>query len=181
MKKRIHNQTSLFGPDYAYLVVLSPPDDIKADIALIKKELNAIADITEKNVHSIAHITLTDRRTDDEALPEIIKELTSGSKPFPIRVQGWDYFDHKNSVTVYLKINNPEPIIKLMISVKSKARTPHISLAKKIPYKTFEVLRPYLEKLEYSAEWTCKEVTVLKKLMSKKELGFKDRVSIPLQ
>ena len=81
MKKRIHNQTSLFGPDYAYLVVLSPPDDIKADIALIKKELNAIADITEKNVHSIAHITLTDRRTDDEALPEIIKELTSGSKP----------------------------------------------------------------------------------------------------
>lgn len=50
MKKRIYNQTALFGELYAYLVVLSPPEKVKADIAKIKKELNHISDISKRNL-----------------------------------------------------------------------------------------------------------------------------------
>lgn len=180
MKKRIYNQASLFGPLYAYLVVLSPPDAIKDDITTIKNELNAISDIGERNLHSIAHITLVDKLTDDMLFPETIAEFVRGSKPFEITVAGWDYFDHGHSVTVYLKVLHPEPITDLMAALKSSARAPHISLAKKIPHSTFEVLRPYLENLNYSATWICNEVIVLKKLMLEKHLGFRGKIAIPL-
>ncbi|MCO6149437.1 2'-5' RNA ligase family protein [Flavobacterium sp. NRK1] len=180
MKKRIYNQTSLFGPLYAYLVVLSPPDAIKNAITIIKKELNAISAIGERNLHSIAHITLVDKLTDDVLFPETIEELIEGRKSFPITVKGWDYFDHGHSITVYLKVLNPEPIIDLMEDVKSPARSPHISLVKKIPHHTFQSLRPYLETLNYSFNWDCTEVIVLKKLMSEKHLGFKDKITIAL-
>ncbi|QRY55467.1 2'-5' RNA ligase family protein [Sphingobacterium siyangense] len=183
MKKRIYNQTSLFGPAYAYLIVLSPPSEIRNSIVCIKQDLDALGDIGGKNRHSIPHITLRDKLTDDESLPYTIKELLkrNGNKPFLIKVNGWGYFDHQHSVTIYLKIENPEPIVDLMAALRSSSRTPHISLAKRISYTTFDTMRPYLDKLEYSAEWLCSEIVVLRKLMSKKELGFKDKYPIPLQ
>jgi 2'-5' RNA ligase len=179
-QKRIYNQTSLFGPLYAYLVVLSPPQKVKDEIAQIKKELNAIADITGRNLHSIAHITLVDKLTDDVDFPETIQALVQGQNPFTIKINGWSYFDHGHSVTVHLTIKDTEPIVRLMEMVKSPSKSPHISLAKKIPHTTFDKLRPYLDTLNYTANWQCTEVTVLKKLMAEKHLGFKDSIRIPL-
>lgn len=180
MKKRIYNQASLFGPLYAYLVVLSPPDAVKDSISEIKNQLNAISAIGERNLHSVAHITLIDKLTDDVMFPQTISELITGVEPFRLRVEGWDYFDHGHSVTVYLEVSTPEPVKRLMEAVKSTARSPHISLAKKIPHDTLKNLQPYLDNLTYSADWICKEVVVLKKLMAEKHLGFKDRITIPL-
>ena len=71
MKKRLYNQAALFGPLYAFLVVISPPEEVKASISKIKKDLNQIADITERNLHSMAHITLTDKLTDDIDFAEL--------------------------------------------------------------------------------------------------------------
>lgn len=135
MKKRIYNQTALFGPLYAYLVVLSPPDAVISDIAAIKKELNGIADISDRNLHSIAHITLVDKLTDDAAFAETLAGLVTSSGLFKVAVNGWDFFDHGHSVTLYLKVTKPEPIVRLMELVKSPSKTPHISLAKKITHE----------------------------------------------
>lgn len=181
MKKRIYNQTALFGPLYAYLVVLSPPDFVKADIAKIKENLNSMTDIRERNLHSIAHITLIDKLTDDAEIVEIVTRLISCIQPFTIRVSGWNIFDHGHSLTVYLTIENPEPIIDIMALLKSSSKTPHISLAKKISCESFDLLRPYLENLDYTAEWVCTEVNVLRKLMSEKHLGFKESFKIPFK
>lgn len=171
-KKRIYNQESLFGPLYAYLVVISPPEKVKADIARLKRELDGIAGIGERNLHSIAHITLTDKLTDDDAFPQTIERLVHGRLPFQVTISGWGYFDHGHSVTVYLAVENSEPIAELAGLLKSNAKTPHIALAKKIPHKTFQSLLPYLEKLEYRAAWACTGIVVLGKLMSEKHLGF---------
>lgn len=181
MAKRIYNQTSLFGPLYAYLIVLSPPQEVKDAIAKIKKDLNAIADIGERNVQSIAHITLFDKLTDDENLAETTKELVKEQKPVKIEIGKWNFYDHGHSVTVLLEIENPEPIVALMEVLKSKNKSPHISLAKKISHETFEKLKPYLENLTYTEEWHCTEINVLRKLMSEKHLGFKESFKIPLK
>lgn len=171
-KKRIYNQESLFGPLYAYLVVISPPEKVIEDIARLKKELNSIMGIGERNLHSIAHITLTDKLTDDEAFPHTIGHLLGQQHPFPITISGWGHFDHGHSVTVYLAVENTEPIAELAGLLKANAKTPHIALAKKIPHETFHRLLPYLENLEYRATWTCNGIVVLGKLMSEKHLGF---------
>jgi 2'-5' RNA ligase len=180
MKKRIYNQTSLFGPLYAYLVVLSPPDSVKNEVARIKRELNEIAGIGERNLHSIAHVTIIDKLTDDINFAEVITGLIAGGKGFNVKIGGWGFFDHGQSVTVYLKVDNPEPVLNLMQLVKSPSRSPHISLAKKIPNQIFRLIGPYLESLQYTADWDCNEVNVLRKLMSEKELGFKESFKISL-
>ena len=67
-----------------------------------------------------------------------------------------------------------------MAVLKSPSKSPHISLAKKISHNTFRELLPYLENLDYTAEWTCSEVTVLRKLMAEKHLGFRESFKVPL-
>jgi len=181
MKKRIYNQVSLFGPLYAYLVVVSPPQEVIDDIAAIKHALNDKADITTRNVNSKAHITLTDTLTDDSGLAATVQGLIGNQEAFRVTIKGWGVFDHGHSVTVYLKVENPRPVAALSALLKSNASTPHISLAKKIPHSTYEQLLPYLENLDYRATWICNEVLVLRKLMSEKHLGFKEAFSIALQ
>lgn len=175
MKKRIYNQNSLFGPLYAYLVVISPPEHLKKQISQIKNDINSIVPITERNLKSIAHITLTEKLTDDTDYPETIKGFIKNAKPFSIKINGWDYFDHGHSITIYLKIQNQEPIISLMKNLKSPNSSPHISIAKRVPHET---LKNYLNKLNYSAEWICTDVKVLRKLMSEKHLGFRESFEI---
>ncbi|MFP5438901.1 MAG: 2'-5' RNA ligase family protein [Bacteroidia bacterium] len=172
--KRIYNQTALFGPLYAYLVVLSPPQKIIDAITGIKRDMNAIADITERNLHSKAHITLTDKLTDDAGFAETVETFIGEQKEFTVTVDGWGVFDHGHSITIYLKVVTPEPIVHLAQTLRSKATTPHISLAKKIPYPVYEKLLPWLQHLQYTATWPCNEVVVLRKLMSEKHLGFKE-------
>lgn len=182
MKKRVSKyQTSLFGQQYAYLVVISPPDEVINEIQVIKKELNSISDISDSNLFSIPHITLTDHRTDDIYLPETIEKFIEGEKSFPIQVKDWGIFQHgTDRVTIYLKIVNPEAILNLIKKVKSKLNPPHLTLAKDIPISTYEKLIPYLNELKFSGSWNCDKVTVLKKLMAKKHLGFKEKIEIPL-
>lgn len=181
MKKRIYNQTAIFGPLYAYLVVISPPEMIKKQIAQIKNDLNKITSINDRNLNSIAHITLTEKLTDDTNYPETIKSLTKNTNPFSIKINGWDYFDHGHSITIYLKIQNQEPIISLMKNLKSPNSSPHISIAKRIPHETLNLAASYLDNLNYFAEWNCVEIKVLRKLMSEKHLGFRESFNISFQ
>lgn len=181
MKKRIYNQTALFGPLYAYLVVLSPPRPVKEAIANIKKELNAISDISDRNLHSIAHITLTDKLTDDTDFADTIEKMTAEAQPFSVTIEGWKHFDHGHSVTVYLAVRNPDPIINLMSALKSPSKSPHISLAKRIPHSVFHKLQPYLDSMDFKASWVCTEINVLRKLMSEKHLGFRESTIISLK
>src|SRR5690606_30503330 len=141
---------------------------------------NTIAPIADRNVKSIAHITLTDKLTDDPELAGTVANLIGIHEPFTVKLEGWDYFDHGHSITIYIKVVTPAPIITLAELLKSAAKTPHIGLAKKIDYDTFKKLKPYLDALCFEAEWQCFEITVLRKLMSEKHLGFKDSFRIPL-
>jgi len=180
-KNRIYNQTSLFGPLYAYLVVISPPKEIRNAIAVIKKDWHETANIGERNLQSIGHITLTDRLTDDADFSETVRELLKGHQKFSVRLHGVDVFDHRPKKTILLKIENPHPIISLMQSLKSAAKSPHLSLAKNLLPETFNVLKSEIDNFSFDTEWVCEEIIVLKKLMSEKHLGFKDKIIIPLQ
>lgn len=180
MAKRIYNQQALFGPLYAYLVVLSPPEEIIAQIGALKKEMQQVADIGESNLFSKAHITLTDKLTDDAGFPETVAQLLKGLKSFDITISGHGFFDHRPKKTVFLNVENQKPVVELMQQLKVKSGFAHLSLAKKISPAAFDALRPWLAELHYTAQWKCTEVLVLRKLMAEKHLGFRESFRIPL-
>lgn len=180
MAKRIYNQTALFGELYAYLVVLSPPDSAKAKIAQIKQRLHSVADIGGRNLKSVPHITLTDKLTDDTTFPETISNLLQGQPPFQVRLSAYAAFDHGHSTSLVLTVDNPSPIIGLTHLLKATAGSPNISIAKRLPQDTARRLIPELADLDIALEWRCTEVTVLRKLMSQKHLGWNERFVIPL-
>lgn len=180
MTKRIYNQQALFGPLYAYLVVLSPPEEIIAQIAELKQKMQLITDIGEQNLYSKAHITLTDKLTDDAHFHQTIAQLLEGRKSFDVKISGHGFFDHRPKKTVFLNVESQEPIVALMRQLKVKSGFAHLSLAKKISPAVFEALRPWLAELNYSAQWKCTEVLVLRKLMAEKHLGFRESFRIPL-
>jgi 2'-5' RNA ligase len=181
MAKRIYNQQALFGELYAYLVVISPPENVKLQIAQFKQQMNEIADIGERNLHSIGHITLTDKLIDDPGFAGTIAALLQRQKQFEVRISGIDFFNHgANKKTIYLKVEDPQPVINLMECVKAKSRSPHLSLAKNISAPAFEKLQPFIAAFNFTASWPCTEVVVLKKLMTQKHLGFRERIVIDL-
>lgn len=179
-KKRLYNQISLFGPQYAYLVIVSPPETIKSAIAQIKNEMQEIAALGDRNLQSLPHITLTEKLTDDTGFPGMVASLLNAQPCVEIIVNGWGFFDHGHSVTVYLKIVADNLLLNMSRLLKSRNTTPHLTLAKKIAPDTFKALLPYLENLDFKAQWTATEVTVLRKLMSEKHLGFREKFTIPL-
>ncbi len=181
MKKRIYNQMSLFGPLYAYLAVLSPPVSIRNQIASLKRELDAIAGIGERNLHSIGHITLIDSLTDDSCFQNTVAKMLQPAEPFRVRLKNANTFNHGRYSTLYLEIEDPLPIVGLMESLKSPYKTPHLSIAKRLPNDRAEILKSYLRDKCYEAEWLCAEVKVLRKRMSEKHLGFRESFTIPLQ
>jgi hypothetical protein len=77
------------------------------EIAALKRQMNALADITERNLHSKAHITLTDKLTDDADFAQTVKAFIGKQQEFVITISGWNVFDHGHSVTVYLKVETP--------------------------------------------------------------------------
>ena len=180
-KNRISNQMSLFGPLYAYLVIVSPPKTIKSAIAQIKSEMQQIAGIGDRNLQSLPHITLAEKLTDDISFPEMVTSLLNAQPCMEIMVKGWGFFDHGHSITVYLKIITADPLLHMSRLLKSHNTTPHLTLAKKITLCAFTSLLPYLENLDFKAQWTATEVTVLRKLMSEKHLGFREKFTIPLK
>lgn len=180
MGKRIYNQQALFGPLYAYLVVISPPQQVIDDVQAFKSEMQSLADIGQQNLHSKAHITLTDKLTDDADFAHTVAALLNGQKRFDIRVSGHGFFDHRPKKTVFINVLNQEPIIELMRLLRVKSGFPHLTLAKKIMPDAFGQLRPWLAGFDYAAQWTCTEVVVLRKLMSEKHLGFRESFRIPL-
>ena len=179
MKKRIYNQISLFGPLYAYLAVLSPPEPARSQIASLKKELDAIAAIGERNLQSIGHITLVDSLTDDSDFQNTVAKMLHPAEPFLIRLKNANTFNHGNYSTLYLEIENPQPIASLMESLKSPSKTPHLSLAKRLPNDKAAILKNYLQHKCYEATWLCAEVKILRKRMSEKHLGFRESFTIP--
>jgi 2'-5' RNA ligase len=180
-KKRIYNQQALFGPLYAYLVVLSPPVWIKDDISGFKKELDAISPIGARNLHSIAHITLTDKLTDDADFHKTVGKLLEEQHAFTIRLNGFDVFDHGKRKTLFAAVETQEPILNLMRQLKVLSGHAHLSLVKNISHENAAPLESYLRQKQYDATWQCNEVIVLRKLMSEKEKGFRERFVIPLR
>ena len=172
MKKPKPEQFSLFSPqqikpliETEYFVLLSPDEEIKKEVKILKEKIQALG-IECESLQSIAHISLFKTKSADKSFPDLIEKVLFGQKKLNVKLIGTAIFEHGVKKTLYLKIENPEPIKSLyaLLTKKSeKSFTPHITIAKNVTPEDFTKLESIISEFNYFADWTCENVTILKK------------------
>jgi 2'-5' RNA ligase len=189
MPKKNPNQISLFPEAvYEYFVLLSPSDAVIADVDNMKQQLHEMIGLDSGNLNSVAHISLYKQQGMDAAVVKsAAKKALSGQKKFPVKISGYDFFKSGEKRTLYLKIENPEPIdaiynllcppkkpakqINRQISIldrpgkklpPAKTINPHITIARNIDVSDFERIEDFTP-FDYQNEWLCEKVTILRR------------------
>jgi 2'-5' RNA ligase len=172
-------QYSLFPETvYEYFILLSPSDEIKEEVDRRKDLLNEMIGIDPADLKSIAHISLiTYVGMDSMNIPDIVRKAVAGTKAFTVKINGHDFFKNGDRRTLYLKIENPEPIQHLAELLKPQPKRahkkntspkpiiPHITIAKNIHPEELEKIED-LSVFGYEGEWLCNRITVLRRPMN---------------
>ena len=170
-------QLLLFPPPELndYLIVVSPPLEIKKETKKLNDKLNKM--IGTKSTHN-AHISLFSQAWEkDNHLLERLKKAIADVKSFPVSLNGVEVFSHgTKKKTVYLKVENPKPIQQLYEACKSELKirkefVPHLTIEKNIPIADFEKIQNDLGMFNHQCEWTCDRITVLR--FNKKTSSYK--------
>lgn len=180
MAKRIYNQTALFGPLYAYLLVISPPRELELRLQQIKLSLHERFPLGKSNMQSKPHITLFERLTDETALAETVKVILSKEQTFTVNVEEFVLFEHQRYSSIVLTVTPPEPILRLHQRLKTGQKAPFLTFAKWLRPEQAMIYMEYLNTLDFQASWTCSGLLLLRKLMSEKHLGFREKTVITL-
>lgn len=191
MAKRTANiaQISLFPETlYEYHILLSPSDAIKDDVDNLKQLLHEAIGIADRDRTSIAHITLLKTEAfESTSMKDIVKKALAGESKFTIKVSGHDHFKNGSERTLYLKLEQPELVDRLAVSIKNPSKkrtpkpkyrqtsivdkperkaklsmTPHITIARNISEADFEKID--FTAFEYENEWVCDRVIIRRRL-----------------
>ncbi|RZJ75455.1 MAG: 2'-5' RNA ligase family protein [Flavobacterium sp.] len=180
-------QYSIFEEDtiYEYFILLSPNWGVKSKVREMKSALDAMIGLNPENMKSFAHISLYKQKaTEAMQVSKKIKKLLNGQKKFTVSLQGHDVFKQGDKRTLYLKIENPEPIENLLALLNppkkaapvnrqtsildkpkrvTKKITPHLTIARNIAKADFERIADFTP-FDYHAKWECDKVSILRRV-----------------
>ncbi|MGV3631564.1 MAG: 2'-5' RNA ligase family protein [Bacteroidota bacterium] len=156
-----------------YLFLVSPPDQIQQDILQIKGKIHSRIPLSPKNLKSKAHISLVEFPQMNRTEMQIVEKsgkLFKNMQPFELRLEGFGFFHHgRDKRTVYLQVKDSGPIRHVYTSLveelklKNEKFTPHLTVAKSIRTTDLEKIEDDLLNYDYSAEFICGKITLLKK------------------
>lgn len=170
--------------DYAdYLLILSPPDAVKHQIARYKKASEKVIG-TFKSARSAAHISIyhAERQKSfmmEPALKRLAVKLNT-MPPVAFQITGFNFFRHGDkALTIYAEVKQTEAVLRwfrllsLNLNHKAKNITPHITVARNITVEQFGRLWPHFARAKYVDVFWVKELTVLKRETFGHERTFK--------
>lgn len=164
-------QFFLFPPSELteYLVLISPPEDIKKEIRKIKNKLHKMTEKTVETTYNVAHISLFKTAWEkDSHIIGRLKKALNDVQSFSISVNGIETFSNgTKKKTIYFKVENSKPILALYKACKTDLKlrkdfTPYLTLEKNISPSDFEKIQDRLEDFNYPCNWICDRITVLK-------------------
>ena len=186
-----------------YLMLLSPPDAVKHEIARYKKaSARLIGDY--QSMDSPAHISIfhlerqkpfmADRNID------LIEKSLNALPPVLLHIDGFRYFSHlHNRMTIYAHIRSTPAVeewfkrLKKSLNIK-KALVPHITITRNIPGEDFTTIWPHFQHKKLVEPFWIKELKIVKRetfadapkwqsfkvFEFKNSTGFGNRPNIPL-
>ena len=188
-----NNQISLFPETvYEYHILLSPSDTIKEEVDALKQTLHEMVGIAERDRKSIAHITLLKTEGYESVdMKAMIKNAVAGEKKFIVKLNGHSHFEHGTARTLYLAVEDPEPIANLVELIKNPTKKrqpkivnrqtsiidkpvkpkpkklsmiPHVTIAGNIAAADFERIEDFTTFETYQAEWLCDRITIRRRV-----------------
>jgi 2'-5' RNA ligase len=156
-----------------YLMIISPPDEIKKEISRYKRaSVNVIGHF--EGMHSTAHITVTHQVRCKPFLvhPAILRmeKRLSSMPPIELQINGFAYFNHDAMCKTIYAVIEPTPKVdnwfRLLtgeMNIKIKNFVPHITIAKNIPVTAFNKLWPNFENRRWQANFQVNSLSILER------------------
>jgi hypothetical protein len=174
-----------------YLIVLSPPANIAQNVRNLKDMcFNNIGGFESHYSKASIVIQSWPRKKPvwiEPLIPKLVRDLQA-LPPVVLDINGFDFFDHQDSRTIYAKINST-PLTKIWFKTlrrffSGENSEPHITIARSLPGGAFNSLWPYFKNLKWNEQFTVGKLTVLRREMIGhdkiykvfKEIPFNDRL-----
>ncbi|WP_184543337.1 2'-5' RNA ligase family protein [Mucilaginibacter sp. FT3.2] len=155
-----------------YLMLLSPPETVKQEIARYKKaSAKLIGDY--KSMDSPAHISIQHLERQKPLMEDknilLMETAFAALPPVLLHVDGFDYFPHlHNRMTIYAHIRSTPSVdqwfrhLKAVLKIK-KTLLPHITIARDIPEKDFNTLWPNFKNKRMVEPFWINELKIVKR------------------
>jgi 2'-5' RNA ligase len=157
---------------YEYLLIISPPADIKNEIAKIKSEFHKKYNHIQAT-KSQPHNTLINfgfNTAFEEGLVSKIDEVVKFHSSFDTKLKG---FSHFKTHTIYINVEPEAPIVNLVRSLHSIlnlpssqsffAWKPHMTIAKGLDVNKFNKAMPEFEKRKFEASFLTTSIILMKR------------------
>ena len=147
-----------------FFLLVSPPPNVAEDVSYFKEQASKCIGHSYKSRHSKAHLTLHQYEDfHNESLLYNYRDAISSIKSFTINIKDFGFF--KNNGTIFLNPYAPD-LDELSVRL-GRSITPHITIARNLNPKDFDLVWSYFKNLSYSNFFPCKSVTVLKWINTK--------------
>jgi 2'-5' RNA ligase len=173
-----------------YFILISPDKKTDQNLRLLREKLHSKISLTEENLHSVPHISLFkipyEGNTDNKIIQFVSRKLEA-IKKFTIILDGLVIFSNGHERSLVYKIRNADPInaifhLLLPGKVMKTHFTPHLTLVKTIPINDFNKISMDLSELQYTGEFVCDKITILKcTVEGKKRSRYHVLYEVPLQ
>jgi 2'-5' RNA ligase len=158
-----------------FFLLLSPTQDIISDVFFLKRQVWNCIGHSYDGAHSTAHLSLLQYEDPhNESQLYTISERISSVKSFNVRIKNFGFF--KNNGTIFLEPVNKLEICELHEKLAGGSIYPHITIARNLNPKDFDLAWKALKDLSYSNSFTCDCVTVLKWMGRK----WQSHINLPL-
>ncbi len=147
----------------SFFLVISPSQEVMEHAAYLKNIVLQSIGHSYNSLHSKAHLSLLqyfDRHNENDLYR--ISDNIADIKPFNIFLKGLNFF--RSNGTIYLDIVNKSPIYDLNERIQKRPIMPHITIARNLNSRDFEIAWKALKDQSYSHYFKCGHVTVLKRV-----------------
>ncbi len=155
-----------------YLMLLSPPETVKHEIARYKKASARLIG-NFKSMDSPAHISVQHLERQKPFMAdknlELMEQALNTMPPVLLHMDGFAHFTHlHNRMTIYATIRTTPATDEWFNTLKKKLRIkkniiPHITVVRDIPEKDFDTLWPHFRHKKLVEPFWVKELTILKR------------------
>jgi len=158
---------------YQYLVVISPPQEIKQKVEGLRNGLKTRVYLGTHNLKSIPYITVGTFSVEkplDKTIGDRFQNLFGDERQFLITLKPVNYFDHgRQSKTIYMGVEDGNVIegfykkLSFILKETPKTFTPHLSIASTIPPAVFDTAFPFLKSNAFEESFTCNNLLILER------------------